>query len=347
MKLQALSSSEREAVLRRAIIRAVPEYYTWPKAKQEEYRLNTPREEDFRIRQALLGTFFDIQTNSEEELNEALDNFDDDQYLLLNSTLLPFQGIGENNFFLNECLADGVTLLDFDTLGDYARDDHHFQQRANKQEDRTYETQPYRGNLYPCWARLNIDGEFNYATLFSLVGQLRGVMDETGTERINELIPHDYVEGKNHGKREQHGTIFELKVNASGREPQLDELQHRYYKYMHTRYEHMLERFDQAAEKQVYILPQKKNHEPHIDFVFSDKCAMDAVRFQHFYRDCRRIAGNCTELDALAEQERLEAVEFLDKNYRDILDNFDPSVVRLRKKKKIIVADGAWNDFCR
>jgi hypothetical protein len=34
--------------------------------------------------------------------------------------LLPFQGIGENYFYLNEWLADGASLLDFETLGDYA-----------------------------------------------------------------------------------------------------------------------------------------------------------------------------------------------------------------------------------
>ena len=36
-----------------------------------------------------------------------------------NSTLLPLQGIGEDNFFLNEYLSTDVTLLDFNTVGAY------------------------------------------------------------------------------------------------------------------------------------------------------------------------------------------------------------------------------------
>jgi len=49
-------------------------------------------------------------------------------------TLLPIQGIGKDNFFLNECLPTDITLFDFSTVGDYARDDHRFQEQARKQE---------------------------------------------------------------------------------------------------------------------------------------------------------------------------------------------------------------------
>lgn len=345
MKPSALSSDERKAALRRAIIRAIPEYYAWPEAKQEQYRMNISSETNFRIQQSLLKSLFDIDTNSEEQLDDALNEFDDEQYLLLNSTLLPFQGIGKNNFLLNEYLADGVTLLDFPTLGDYARDDHRFQQQARKQEDPTYQLQAYRGDLFPTWARLTIDGTFSYATLFSLAAKLNDIIDETGTERINELIPHDYIEGKNHGKQEQQGSLLDFKVDAAGKEPQLDELQHRFYQYMHTRYEHLLERFDKESKQCVYIQRIEQNREPYINFVFSDKSAFDAVRFRHFHQDCEHIIGDIVELDALAKQEQKETVKFLEKNYYDILDNYDPSVIRLRKKRKIILADGVLDDL--
>ncbi|MGB5466445.1 MAG: hypothetical protein WBM84_10220 [Sedimenticolaceae bacterium] len=202
MKFPALPSSDREAILRRAIIRAIPAYYAWPETEQERYRLSVPKEQDFLVRQALLSSLFGIEVDTEEGLNEVLKGFDDEQYLLLNSTLLPFQGIGENDFFLNEWLANGVTLLDFETLGDYARDDHEFQQQTRKEEDPGYDIRSYQGDLHPCWARLNIDGEFHYATLVSLARHLSDTLDETGSAQIETLIPHRYVEGKNHGKRE-------------------------------------------------------------------------------------------------------------------------------------------------
>jgi len=32
---------------------------------------------------------------------------------------------------------------------------------------------------------------------------------------------------------------------------------------------------------------------------------------------------------------------FLEENFQDIRDNFDPSVVKFRKRRKIVLADGA------
>ncbi len=345
MKPPALPPSDREAMLRRAIIRAMPDYYSWPESERERYRLNLPKRQDFLIRQALLGSLFGIGVNTEAELDAVLKGFDDEHYLLLNSTLLQFQGIGENNFYLNECLADGVSLLDFETLGDYARDDHEFQQQARKKEDPAYEIRPYQGDLHPCWARLNIDGEFHYATLVSLARHLLDTLDETGSEQIESLIPHRYVEGKNHGKREPGGTVWDLRVEASGMESQLEELRHRYYEYLRAAHERLLDQFDEQATQRIYIQRETQGLEPHIRFIFSDKSALDVVRFRHFFSDCRRIAGDITELAAVIEQEKQAAVEFLQTQYRDIQQNFDPSVVPLRKKRKIVLADGALDDL--
>ncbi len=345
MKPRALPSSDREAILRRAIIRAIPDYYSWPEIERERYRLNLPQKQDFLIRRALLSSLLGIEVSTAAQLDDVMKGFDDECYLLLNSTLLPFQGIGENDFLLNEWLADGVSLLDFETLGDYARDDHEFQDEARKKEDPAYEIRPYQGDLHPCWARLNIDGEFHYATLVSLAKHLVDTLDETGSEQIEALIPHRYVEGKNHGKREQSGTVWDLRVDAGGMEPQLQELRHRYDEYLSARHERVLDQFDEEAMQQIYIQRETQGLEAHIRFIFSDKSALDAVRFRQFFSDYQRIAGDITELAVVIAQEKQAAVEFLQAQYRDIKKNFDPSVVPLRKKRKIVLADGALDDL--
>ena len=344
MKIPTVPANDREAILRRAIIRVMPDYYSWPDMERERYRLSVPKEQDFLIRQAVLRSLFGIEVDTEEGLNEALKGFDDEQYLLLNSTLLPLQGIGKNDFFLNECLADGVTLLDFETLGDYARDDHAFQEQARKSEDPAYEIRPYLGDLHPCWARLTIDGEFHYATLVSLARYLSDTLDEMGAEQIKTLIPYQYVEGKNHGRREQGGTVWDFRVDAGGMEPELEELRRRFYEYCRECHARLLDQFDEEASKHVYIRRETQGLEPHIDFIFSDKSALDAVRLRHFYGDCQRIVGGVSELEILIEQEQAAAVEFLQDQYSDIQQNFDPSVVRLRKKRKIVMTNEVWED---
>ena len=88
-----------------------------------------------------------------------------------------------------------------------------------------------------------------------------------------------------------------------------------------------------------------RNNEPHMDFVFSNAAALDAVRFRYFVRDCRRIADNPAEVDHLVEQETRLALDFLASTYKDIMDNFDPTVVTLRRKRKIILANEKLKDL--
>ena len=339
------NQNEWSTVLRQAVIRLKPEYFALPETDRDTYRLHLTSEDDFRIRQTLLKGLFGITVNSSKELDTVLETFDDNQYLLLNSTLLPFQGIGKDHFFLNECLPEDVTLLDFDTVGDYARDDHRFQEQARKQEDPDYTSRPYRGDIHRCWARLVIDGDFHYADISSLAGYLTDMLDEAGFERIDELIPCQYVNGPNHGKREDNGYVYDKRLDACGLEGQLQALRNRYYAYMRERYEALLDRFNSSPATNVYMRDRSRDNEPQMDFVFSDATALDAVRFLHFISDCRCIAGDPAEVDQLVEQEKHLALDFLASTYQDIMDNFDPTVVKLRRKRKIILVNEKLKDL--
>ncbi|MEZ4860165.1 MAG: hypothetical protein R3C14_02605 [Caldilineaceae bacterium] len=104
-----------------------------------------------------------------------LDEFDDAPYLRWNRTLLPIMGIGQDSFYLNEHLAENVTLLDFPKLYDYAYDDYVFQETARKEQNPACATKPYQGELHFCWARLLIDDAFYYATLSSAASYLYGI----------------------------------------------------------------------------------------------------------------------------------------------------------------------------
>ncbi len=88
-----------------------------------------------------------------------------------------------------------------------------------------------------------------------------------------------------------------------------------------------------------------RDNEPHMDFVFSDPTALDTIRFRHFISDCRGIAGDPAEVDRLIEQEKQLALDFLAGTYKDIMDNFDPTVVKLRRKRKIILANEKLKDL--
>lgn len=343
--MSGASAGEREAILRRAIIRVKPEYFAWPPDVQERYRVTMPDDDDFRIRQAVLKALFDIQVNTRERLHAACDAFNDAQYLLFNSTLLPIMGIGADSFFLNTGFAANTSILDFATLYDYDLDDYQFQEKARQEDQPDYMGKPYRGSLYYTWARLEIDGVFHYASLSMAAGYLFSRIDELGSDKIDALIPHTYVKGKDHGKREGHGTIYDQRIDAGGMERQLEELRDRLYHYTSERYDALLDAFDAQAAKAVYLFEGSWGNDPHMDFIFTDKTALQSVRFRHFMQDCRAIAGDSHDLDPLIEPERQTIINYLDQAYQDILATFDPKLVKFRKKRKIVIADGALKDL--
>jgi hypothetical protein len=63
-----------KAALRRAIIRVWPDYYSWPEKERERHRAQRSREDDFRLRQALVPSLFGRDVRSEEELEALLDS---------------------------------------------------------------------------------------------------------------------------------------------------------------------------------------------------------------------------------------------------------------------------------
>jgi hypothetical protein len=339
-----LSDSEKGAALKRAVMRVKPEYFSWAVKEQERYRVAMPDSDMFRIRQALLKALFSISVKTENEMNKTFDSFNDEQYLLFNRTLLPLTGIGDDHFFLNEHLGE-KTLLDFETLYDYDYDDHCFQEEARKRDLNGYEELPYRGSPYQLWARLYIDGAFYYATLSSTAGYLLSIIDDSGFDKISELIPHQYVDGPNHGKREGKGFLYDKRIDAGGLEAQLEELQDRFHRYTRKRYNELAEDFDAKAQRRVYLIDRSKDHDPQMDFIFSDKTALQAVRFRHFMKDCREIMGDAGEPETLIEQERHAIFDYLERMHQDILHNFDPKVRRFRKKRKVILADEALKDL--
>jgi hypothetical protein len=160
-------------------------------------------------------------------------------------------------------------------------------------------------------------------------------------DKIAELIPHRHVRGKDDGKREGGGTLLDIRIDADGQEAQLEELKSRYYRYVSERQRAMAGAFDGEARKRVYLLDASRGDDPHMNFIFSDKAALEGVRFRHFMADCRKLAEDRAVLDGLAEQEKGAAMTFLEENLSDIRDNFDPSVVRFRRRRKIVLADGA------
>ncbi len=131
---KGISKREREAILRRAIIAANPEYFLWTVEDQEKYRCQRKWEDDFMFFKIIFKELFGFKAETQEELDEYYDDLGIKENLVLNQTILPMRGIGEDNFFLNESFGEGKSLLDFKTLYDYDYDDHCFQEKVRERD---------------------------------------------------------------------------------------------------------------------------------------------------------------------------------------------------------------------
>jgi hypothetical protein len=345
LEMTASVNQQPEAALRRSLMRVKPEYFSWPKEEQEKYRVHLPDEDDFRLRKSVINELWGIQVDNPEQMAAVVQDFDKEQSLLFNSAMLPVMGIGEDYFFLNEYFSDGKTILDYETLDDYCAEDHVFQEEARQKQDSTYIKRPYRGNLFGRWARLMVDDCFQYATLTSLAAYLHDEIDKTGSERMEQLIPHKYVCGRNHGKPEASGFLLDYQLDAQGKERYLEELKRRFWGYQDVRYHALLEEFDQQAQGCVYRFPDVESKEPYLVFVFSDKTALRAVRLCRFMSDYQKIPGRMEDLQALQIREKAASVEFVEAQYQDLMANFDPKVSRLRKRRKVILSKAALDDL--
>lgn len=341
----AITSSKILAAVRKALMAADAGYHSWPAQQQERFRATMNEQAQNRADSVLLNDILGLNCSPDV----AADTWQDlplSKLNPLNWAKLLTRGIGDDFIFLNEHLAKDSSLLDFNTLYQFDYDDHLFQERANKEQFADYQPREYYALRFSRWARLIIDGQFYYSTLYSLAGYLTSYLEDKGLDLIQALIPHQYVDGKDHGKQEQGGFLWSMDIQANGLEQQLDELKHRWYHYMQQRWDELSQSQSQLAPV-VYFRDEDSKGEKHRDFIFNNAQALQQVRWQHFLADCKALLGKSSDITQLQAQELAKAEQWLQQTYQDIIENFDPKVVKLRKKYKVVMAPEALDGLLK
>ena len=215
-----------------------------------------------------------------------------------------------------------------------------------KRDFADYKGIEYYAYQHPSWVRLLIQERFYYATFTSLATYALDDIESAGNEIIRQLIPHEYVDGKNHGNQEKGGFVWDLKIDAAGQEAQLDELRSRWYGYQRERWVALSESNVQLLPA-VYIHDKDCDDDPHRFFVFTNEITLKQIRWRHFLSDCKSLMAEYAEVEILLAEEIERANAWLVENHQDIQENFDPTVVKLRKKNKIIMTESALDDLSK
>ena len=130
-------------------------------------------------------------------------------------------------------------------------------------------------------------------------------------------------------------------MQANGQEALLEELQHRVWQEQFRRRSELGQLFCEQRQGTCFLDDHPWEHqdpnERNLLVVFSDPDALAAVRFKSFLRDCRRIERPLAELRALEVHETKRMRDFVATQHEDLVKNFDPKVVPLRKKLKVML----------
>lgn len=328
-----------EIAARKALIAADPHYHAWAADQQERFRATMDVAARNRANAVLLHEMLGISCSADES-RKLIDGLSIPQLGQLNQAKLLTAGIGEDFVFLNESMAANTSLLDFATIHDYDFPDHLYQEQANKRESANYAGREYFALRFTRWIRLLVKGQLHYGSLYSLAGYLTDVIEDRVRDRIGMLIPHQYIEGKNHGKSDAGGFLWDMQIEAGGQEAQLEELKRRWHDHARQRWLELSQSFV-AEPPAVFMVDLTQDGDPHRNFIFNNAAALQAVRWKHLLADCMSLGADVTELARLERQEVDQAERWLDQAFEDIRRNFDPRVVRLQKRRKIVVAPGA------
>jgi hypothetical protein len=288
-----------------------------------------------KIERVLLSDLLGIKCKL-TEVDEVWNDLPLKNLNVLNWGNLLTKGIGEDFISLSEFMAEGETLIDFETLYDYDYADYLFQEEARKEDDKNYQGADYYAFRWPPWIRLLIDDNFWYSSFTSVARHLNDGIDEAGSDYIDQLIPYEYVEGKDHGKETKAGISWDMKADANGLEGQLDELKHRWHPYLQESWLAVSKR-NAKLEPAVYSKDENWDNDPHRSFIFTNEATLKKVRWRYFLSDSEPLMADYSFLEKQLEKEVKKAKSFIDEQYQDIMDNFDPNVIPLRKKMKIVM----------
>jgi hypothetical protein len=97
----------------------------------------------------------------------------------------------------------------------------------------------------------------------------------------------------------------------------------------------------------VYVHDNDWDDDPHRFFVFSNVRTLKQIRWRHFLSDCESLLVEYAEVEQLLAEEIEQANAWIVENLQDIQENFDPTVVKLRKKNKIIMTESALDDLSK
>jgi len=331
--------TKSQQIVNKALMRHFNEFFTFSDIEKTVFKLTDSEEIDNNI-----VTFIEMElfgkTFSEDE------GATEEQTLLYNSTIQYYRGIGPNYFSLNE-FNWNHDVLRFNTLYDYNVHCHNFQEESlatdeNFEDHKSYVKKDLY-NRFSDWARVIIDDEFFYLNLNSININTMWEVEEHIDSWFDKNLPHDYVQGKNHGKKVKGGSLMDYKLDAGGKERWYDAMRAYSYDVMKDINDNC-----RQFENVVFIIDKSETNDPSKNYIFGDVSVLNNITFENFITDCEKVKATDEDITALNDYVKsaiADTMQKLDEKFIEVQQTVDNSILDFKKKRKIITMDDSLLDL--
>jgi len=320
-------------IITKALMRHHNEFFTMTEEEQDIFKLQDHEELDDKIEAFIYKEIgIDPETNNHLEILEY------------NKVNLHYLGIGPNYFMLNE-FGWREEVLKYKNFYEYNEGNHIYQEEAFSEDENfpDYKKQDLYNRLQE-WARVEVNGEFNYLNIFSYQIWVYNALEDAEMDWIDKNLPYELVSGKNDGKRVDGGTLFDMHRDANGKEGWLDQMMDFSHIWIRDYYDSIL--YDNKWDCVFINDTSGKDFDgdPNKEYIFGSLDIMKNVAFTSFVEDCEKHKGDSSLVENFCDQAIKELNAALDEKFVEV-QKTPKNLFKLKKKKKmnIVFADGAFD----
>ena len=227
------------------------------------------------------------------------------------------------------------TTCGFDTLRAHDEAEYQLCEHEHRLDGPFHAGGPYRGSLLLTEARLSMGGCYKEALLSMAAGYIYLRLCDSSSGVLKSHIPYCYKRGRFHGRHEGTYRRWDMRLDADGREKLVEELERRIWAYEEQRLESLLTQWDAGLRSCIYFLEESGGPNSRTHIVFSDKGALERVRFRSFLEDCRAIEQPDDSLQEAIDVERALLTGFIAVEHADVMSCYEPKVVRLPQRYRV------------
>lgn len=314
--------------------------------EQEQLKRSNPKwGEKYEV--LLYKLIFGLSGYSIEELNEM--ELDPVKELEFNKQKLKYYGSGEDLFQLVSGYED-KTSSEYGTLYNFDHGLYKKQLEATKKAlgDAAPTPAKYRLVLLDVFARCMIeeeDGskEFKYLFINSLETYIAAELESESIEIIEHLVPHEYIETSEYGKRIEEGeesyNLLSYTVDAGGKEYILKDLQQAARDYLGQKETEIRAALSNNEVHKVFLKEIKDELGDELYYFVTTPEAAKKIEFDRWNKSMKLVLDpDFSQVDDWILEETLLFKDFLIAKHKELEENFNPNIKRMDYHKPVEIA---------